>query len=375
MYAKAPIQTEYHSNIQTESLSNTQKQNLKHEISSYVIGDIFRRDPKILLGESNLFIYDSKSHAVVLAPLFQGFLELLVLLDLLDDKALTATSLHDLNSILQQPQGFRGGLLRKEGTERWHLEDNSTLQKHNQILTALMQQMGFVNAKSIDAEMIVDHCIIFGARTERMERRIVDTLAYLKKNLKVHGHVFLLGSNRKLVHEEIEHLKDKIEKLEASEKTYWSGVFKEPELSTEANAFMCLWRCIVPQDIRLLLVDKVIGIKSTRIGASHNEESGQRVTTEITIEDWMAFYQPGSPQAVFALAEQPYIRLLDQLRFTALTMGKKATADELVERIKNTTFYFVYPKPLSAPLLSVVLDEIGRNVYRTVDALKYFEGL
>lgn len=87
----------------------------------------------------------------------------------------------------------------------------------------------------------------------------------------------------------------------------------------------------------------------------------------------MAFYNANEPQAVFAIAEQPYIRLTDQLRLTVLSKGKLAGTDELVERIKNTTFYFASPKPSSSPLISVILDEIGRNVYRTADTLKYLE--
>ena len=89
----------------------------------------------------------------------------------------------------------------------------------------------------------------------------------------------------------------------------------------------------------------------------------------------MSFYNTKEPQAIFAITEQPYIPLTDQLKFTVLSKGKKANIEELVERIKNTTFYFASPTPSSSPLISVVLDEISRNVYRTVDTLKYLESL
>ncbi len=265
--------------------------------------------------------------------------------------------------------------MRKEGTERWHLDDNSTKQKYRQTFDVLLQQLGFVLPKSIDCEMIVDHCIIFGARAERMETRIIETLGYLKKKLKVTGHIFLLGSNRKLIQSEIEHLKPKLEKLEESQRIYWSEVFNDPEQSTEANAFVFLWKCIVPQEMQTFLEDKLVGIKSTRIGNSYNGQKGHRVTTEVTIEDWMSFYKADEPQVIFAIAEQPYIRLADQLRLTVLSKGKKANTDELIERIKNTIFYFASPNPSSSPLISVILDEIGRNVYRTADTLKYLESL
>ena len=89
----------------------------------------------------------------------------------------------------------------------------------------------------------------------------------------------------------------------------------------------------------------------------------------------MTYYKADKPQTIFALAEQPYGRLLDQLRFTVLSKGKKASLDELSTRIKNTTFYFVCPSADTKPLISVILDEIGRNVYRTTETLKYLENL
>ncbi|WP_075883648.1 hypothetical protein [Candidatus Protochlamydia sp. W-9] len=360
--------------VSSEIHYHVREQSLKHKLSS-TTEKIIQLNPRLLLGESNLFNYDPTNHALVLAPQFQSLLTLLIQLDELDCKALTANTLYDLNSILQQVQGNRGGLLRKEGTERWHLEDNPTKQKCSQTFNVLLQQLGFVFPKSLDSEMTVDHCIVFGARTERMETRIIETLVYLQNNLKVTGHIFLLGSNRKLIQAEIEHLKSKLEKLEESQRNYWSEVFNDPEQTTEANAFVFLWKCIVPQQMQTLLEDKIVGIKSTRIGNSYIEQFGHRATTEITIEDWMTFYKAEEPQAIFALAEQPYIRLADQLKFTVLSKGKKANTDELIKRIKNTTFYFAFPNSSFSPLISVMLDEIGRNVYRISDTLKYLESL
>lgn len=362
--------------VQSEMHYHIQEQDLKHYLSlSPTIEKIIQLNPSILLGESKLFNYDSTSHAIVLSPSFQDLLKLLVKLDELDCNALTAHTINDLNKILQQPQGIRGGLMRKEGTERWHLDDNPTKQEHRQTFDRLFQQLGFVLPKSIDSEMKVDHCIIFGARVERMETRITETLGYLKKNLKVTEHIFLLGSDRKLIQTEIEHLKPKLNKLEESQRTYWSEVFNDPEQSTEANAFAFLWRCIIPQEMQTVLEEKLVGINSTRIGNSYNGQQGHRVTTEVTIQDWMSYYKDDEPQVVFAIAEQPYIRLTDQLRMSLLSKSKKATADELVKRINNTIFYFAFPNLSSNPLISVILDEIARNVYRTADTLKYLESL
>ncbi len=335
---------------------------------------IVQLDPKILLGQSALLKYHSESHSITLSSSFQNLLELLVQVGELDSKALTARSLDELNTVLQQDQG-QGGLIRKAGTERWEMKDNANNQQNRQTLEELLQQLGFVLPQSLDEEMTVDHCIIFGAHTERMEARIKETLASLNKNLHVSGHIFLLGSNRKLVQEEINHIKSKVISLDDSQMAYWTHLFNNPDHATEANAFEFLWKCLAPSELHSLFEKKVIPIKSTRIGNSYKGEEGHRVTTEITIDDWMTFYQADQPQAIFALAEQPYIRLTDQLRVSVVSKVKKATTDELIARIKNTIFYFGTPTPSKAPLISVVFDEVARHVYRIRDTLHYLESL
>jgi hypothetical protein len=361
--------------VQREMPYYVQEQSLKHVISP-TIEKIMQLNPELLLGSSSLFNYDPASHTIRLSSSFQNLLKLLVSFNEVDAKALTASSLYDLNSILQQAQGVRGGFMRKEGTERYHLADNSLLQSNRPTLDALFQQLGFVLPQSIEYEMTVDHCILFGGLVERMENRIIEALRYLNKNLKVTGHIFLLGSNRLLTQSEIDdYLKPKLEKLDESQRIYWDEVFKDSKQATEANAFVFLWKCLVPQDMQILFADKLIGIKSTRIGSSYREQEGHRVTTEVTIEDWMPFYKADEPQTIFAIAEQPFIRLADQLRSGLLSNAKKATRNELIERINQTVFYFVFPSPRSNPLISVRLDEIGRHVYRIVDTLKYLESL
>lgn len=330
---------------------------------------IMKLCPRLVLGESNLFNYDSNQ--IVISQPFQNLLKLLVELNELDKRALTAKTINELNAFLQQPQGEAGGLLRKVGTERWDLADNPTKVKYRQTFEQLLQQLGFYFPKTIDFQMTVDHCIIFGATAERMEKRISETLHYLKNNLTVNGHIFLLGSNRKLTPEEMQFIKSKIGKLNEVEKSYWSEVFNNPEQSNEANAFVFLWKVSAPKDLQ----DKLIGMNSTMIGASFKEKVGYRVSTDVTTDDWQTYLKEKEPQAIFALAEQPYIRLLDQLRVSVLTKGKKANLEELVDRIARTTFYFASPAPNSYPLMSIVFDEIARNVYRVTDTLKYLESL
>lgn len=362
----APTQSEIHYHVQEPGAA--------HKMSS-TVAKIVRLDPKLVLGESNLFKYDPTDERIVLSSPFQNLLKTLVELNELDNRVLAAKTLNDLNAILQQPQAEGGGLLRKAGTERWHLEDNPTKIKYRQTFEQLLQQLGFYFPKSIDLQMSIDHCIIFGATAQRMENRIIETVNYLKSKLTVTGHVFLLGSNRKLTPEEVHYLKSKIEQLEESKRDYWNHVFHDPEQSTEANAFVFLWECTVPHEVQVKLQDKLIGINSTRIGSSYKETSGHRVTTEVTTADWQAYFKENEPQAIFAIAEQPYIRLLDQLRVSVLTKGKRASREELTDRISRAIFYFASPSPNSYPLMSVVFDEIARNVYRVTDTLKYLESL
>lgn len=343
--------------------------------TNQTIEKIILLNPRLILGESHLLNYDSTNNLITLSASFKKLLKLLVELDVLDPNALTADSLSVLNTVLQQAQGPHGGLLRKPGTERWHLEDSLPVQENRPEIEQLLAELGFISPPLPNSEMTVNHCIVFGALAERMEKRILNTLSYLSSTLKVTGHIFLLGSNRKLTSDEIGFLKGKFEALEEPQRGYWNEVFSDPEQSTEANAFSFLWECLVPKEQQIELEDKLIRIKSTRVGFSYHGQGGDRATTEVTAEDWLAFYNTEKPQAVFALAEQPFIRLLDQLRFSVISKGKKAGLQELVERINNTTFYFSSPTPSVPPLISVVFDEIARNVYRIKDTLEYLNGL
>ena len=194
-----------------------EKQSLKQHLSE-TTEKIMRLSPKLILGESNLFNYDKVSQSLTLSPSFQSLLKLLIQLEELDPEALKAESLYQLNTILQQSQGIKGGFLRKEGTERWDLEDNVLKQNYYQTFNSLFQELGFVSPKSIDFEVKADHNPNFGARVERMEKRIREIVLYLEKNLEIKGNLFLSGSNRKLIQEEKDYLKSKLENLEKSQK-------------------------------------------------------------------------------------------------------------------------------------------------------------
>lgn len=330
--------------------------------------------PRLLIGETNLFVYESAT--VKPSKAFTELLELLVRLKQLDPKALEARTLAELNQVLQMPQGSCGGLMRKPGSEVWDLRDNSVQISAKPELERLFGELGFALPVEVDAEkMVVTDCPIFGATANRMEERIQWTVGYLNKHLTVTGHVFLLGSTRRLIPKEIEYLRMKVDALSEPYKKYWSEVFADPCQATEANAFIFLWKCGVSDNLQNALAKKLVTIKSTRIGPSFHDTEGTRTTTEVTAEDVLKFYADGTVHSIFAITEQPYRRLADQYRVTVLTKAKTATLAELIGRIKRTTFLIAAPLPDSPPLISMVLDEIGRNVYRMNDTYNYLESL
>lgn len=360
-----PVKSEIHCNIQ----------NFVHTVSAST-DKVMKLNPKLILGSSFLFDYNHDNKVITLSDAFKDLLKLLVALKELDPKILEASNLFELNEILQKPQGPGGGMLRKEGTERWHMNDATVLVENYAILENLFEKLGFSNPREITSPLTVRHCILFGARAERMEKRINETVRYLNANLSVTDHLFLLGSKRKLIPEELKFLQEKLNKLEdPSEKIFWTETFENPAESHEANAYMFLWKYLVPKNLQIQYNGKLVGIHATRIGSSYNVDQGHRPTTEITSEDWTTYYVESQFQTIFALVEQPYVRLSDQLRMTVLTDKEKAPWNALIERINRTVFYFVMPATSTRCLKCVVFDEIGRHVYRTVKTLKYLDTL
>lgn len=338
---------------------------------------IMELNPQLILGDSQLFIYDPNSKLITLAPSFHELLQLLVDLNELDPDGPQAKSFERLNEVLQKPQGPYGGLIRKQGTERWDLVDNSIKRENKGKIEELLQKMGFVTPKSYDEEIVVDHCILFGARAERMFSRIIRTVEYLKKNLRVNEGLYLLGSTRKLEPEEKAFLQEKLAVLEENRKNFWLQTFNDDTKATEATAFLFLWETQVPQEIQERYRDILVLINSSRKGLSSQGKEGSRPTAEVTTRDWLPYYEKNANrhQSIFAIAEHPYTRLSDQLRASVLTKANKGTKSELLARISKTTFYFASPAPAPTTLISVIFDEVARNVYRIYGTLSYVESL
>jgi hypothetical protein len=353
-----------------------QRKPLQNEIQirqpiSLLAAHMTQRYPQLVMGSHQLFQWDAANQRIILSRPFQSLLCLLVELGTLESTKID--SLEDLNAQLQKPQG-QGGLLRKPELERWHITDHLLWRQKRPELERLLVQLGLMRPQTLPHPVSVKHCLIFGAWAERVEARIRATLDLLLSNQLQTERVFLLGSKRKLVPEERLFLENKINHLANEEqKKYWQAIFAQEDQAIEANACLFLWESLVPAHVQKAL--KVIAIQSTQIGFSYREKEGNRTTCEVTAEDWTSYYTDQEPQTIFALAELPYVRLVDQLRTSVLTDAKRATVDLMNHRIANTTFYFAHPQPKQEPLIGVILDEIARNVYRTVDLLRYLDKL
>lgn len=339
------------------------------EAVSSTVAKVLNLKPELILGETHLFNYNAYQEKIELSSPFKKLLQFLENIQEVDSQVLEAQSLHALNAILQKQQDS-GGLLRKSGVERWYLEDSESQKKYYEEFNSLLKELDFYTPKDIESPIAVDQCIVFGGYVKHMKTRIEKTLHYLKNgSLQVIGQIFLLGCSRSLKLDEIDYLEQEWLSQEKF-KNYWNEIFDSDEKFTESNAFIFLWKCILPPEIQSALEDKLIEINSERIGHSYGKNEGYRVTTEVTVEDWMRFFIEKRPRTIFAVAEQPYGRLLDQLRLTILKKAE-GSLEGRIDQIAQITFYVASPVTDSSIPVSLMLDEIGRNLYRVVETLDY----
>ncbi len=325
--------------------------------------------PTLILGSANLLTYDAVHRKIRLSSSFYRLLKLLVTTKQLDAHALKTKNFQDLNTIFQKFQGPKGGLLREAGVERWHLQDSNIHQQYRSEFNSIFQKMGLMNMRTQTSIKKVEHCVLFGADVWSMEIRINETLA---TDVTITDQICLLSCNRKLEMDEVKYLMHKIENTKKITKSHWKKIFKQQEQLTEANAFLCLWELLASEDLQNCLGDKVCVINSTKIGNCYKEKEGYRTTTVVTIEDWMAACKDKEPASLFAFIEQPFSRLNDQLYFNIISKKKKAPLDELINRIKERSFYLLSYSSTTAPV-PIYLDEIARNFYHTTEVLSYFE--
>ena len=184
-----------------------------------------------------------------------------------------------------------------------------------------------------------------------------------------------LDQNRPLNADEIAQLNKQINTLEEEKKEYWNCFFVKSSNYNEANAFTCLWDCIIPKNLQEQIKDKVCTIESTKIGSSYGETKGSRVTTVITADDWIEKeLLPNKPCSIFAVIEQPYLRLPSQFEWRIFQKDIHSSSD-LIIRIQNTSLCF---SSLSLPSYStpyVLIDEIARNIFLFTKNIEWIESL
>ena len=350
-------------------------QELNHQLPSFY-QEIAEQDATIATGSSKLFEYDAQTNIVTLSADFKQLIHTLIEIKELDPRAKTAKNLKELNDIFQQPQGVEGGLLRKPGSERWHIFDSASLIQNKEVLNTLFRSLGFLDKKELHAEVEVDLAVVFGAKLPRMKSRIIHTIDHLSSRVNVSGNVFLLGTARKLTGDEKKEITALLEEIDdLAKKSLWKKTFEEEALCTEANAMKCLWEILAPSTLKKEYQGRVLTTNSTKIGASYFDTQGNRPTTESTIEDFLNHFDSVSPQKVFAFIENPYARLADQLRWTTLSNKRGASKEEFLQRQKNTTFYFSYGAAKDNLRLCLILDEIARTLYSIISMEKYINSL
>jgi len=341
-------------------------------ISSLAARTIIGLSPELVLGTHRLFKWDAIKNQITLSEPFQNLLQLLTELKTLETTEIR--TLAELNALLQKKQG-QGGLMR--AAERPDVVNLPGWDDERDRLQTFFAELGFVERvqPSSSFPSSIPHCIVFGALVPRMELRIQETVECFSKENVVPEKIFFLGSTRALNPEEHSLLADKIEGFtDETRKRYWKEVLADPSQAIEANAFVLLWESFLQNHLKEGIKGEVIFARSTRLGSSYPDQEGDRATTDVTTDDWaVSYYKEGEMETILALAEQPFGRLLDQLRASVLTNGKQASLDRITQRIARTTFYFLQPKPKQAPLTAIVLDEIARHVYRSLNILHDLE--
>jgi hypothetical protein len=315
-----------------------------------------------ILGKLNLF--EMKNNGKLsLSPSFQQLIYSLVLAGELDPQILNVQSLPELNTILQKEQGAAGGMLRNKQKERWELSDSHILLNLKPLLLSYFYAIGFFQNSTVESSIEVDHIIVYGARCERMEKRILETLGYLE-NFVLKGDICLIGSTRLLVEEEKVFLNTKLDNLSEEDKIVWSNKLNDEPFETTAQQF--LWYVLAQSKY----ADSLVVIASSKIFPSENRPNAQSTT-----EAWVSTGNFQTPQNIFAFVEQPYQRLNQQLFLAVITNAGTADINLITERLENTTFYFVTKPTGKEPLISIYLDEIARNVNLLTQYLEYLEYL
>ena len=329
---------------------------------------ILETSPQAVLGSTTLVEYNVQSRKLCLTATFKQLLSIMIEIGELDPQILNVKTLAELNMYLQKEQGPCGGFLRKVGAERWQLEDSLAKQSLKSKLISLFRQLGFIEGKIIEDTFSVHHVIIFGARSERVEQRILETIGYLENNIIDLEQVYLLGSNRKLIEDELNFLTKKISLLPSGRKEFWAGIFSDPLQAIESNAMIFLWEFLLTEELKVRLNNRCTVISVSKVVGQE-----QRPGVHTTTEEWLKYYDGSREQKIFAYVEQPYQRMSQQMVLTILSDAKMASREEFLVRLNNTKFYLASQKATVEPLVSVYLDEIARTINTLTVYLDYLD--
>lgn len=299
-------------------------------------------------GSPDWFVYQEGE--VRASTSFQAFLQLLARAGVINTDAPIPTRLQEISTLLNDP--IRG-LQREPGKERWEITEKSAMANARDALLGALSSLGMLEGERPSQKITVDHCLILGARVERMHLRLNETMELHDKNLLAFNSLFLLGSNRKLIAEETRYLEE-------------SGCLRFCDgetVHTESDALNCLWEaCLASRLDRQLLKKKMSLITATATGTSYNGQAGWRPTVQSTLDLWHERFQKDAAESVFALAEKPYARLIDQLVWTIWTDNRTADAYKLRENIARFRIFACFPAATTTNL-AVLLDEVARQVY------------
>ncbi len=329
--------------------------------------EIAQIKPSLVIGSGNFFQFDLKTNRLISSyPLFLLLRELVTLGEL-DFRALKAQTLHELDDILQKSQSASGGLMRKKGTERWHMRDLPKIDSKRAFFDQTFKELGFLPQELKSNFVSVDHCIVFGARAECMQMRIDQTLKAFEEGVKVIDRIFLLSSNRPLLEDEIAYVMLKRQKLEANYRKLKGKKLAKPETFTEASAMKFLWDIATFSKPSLQKRANLICSSAIRCGAT-------RITTAETLNDWLQKSRGDRSRSFFCFVEQPFFRLADQLHWSIL-INQVVSKKDLIKRVQSFNFHCktgaISPKFSSC----VVLDEIARNVHQVIERLDFCQKL
>jgi len=264
---------------------------------------------------------------------------------------------HD-GSVASINEAMQKHFLRKSGLERWDLADTEKDKRLRSQALPLLKQMGMVDA--IPAQpAAVDYFLLFGATLETMEVRFRDFLAQDKAQhpagtLSCKNLVFL-GGNRKLTKNELEKIKRVLAK---NFKDFLKEINKKESSLVETDLWRFLWRTKASKAMKRQYSEEkgnVIFINATEVSGGKNN----RPTTDATLDEWIATYQP-TPGSCHGNVEKPYsIRMEKVLRLKLEQYNRTLPTGS-----NHFSISWNSPAATNSLPLAIYKDELARAFYQ-----------